>query len=427
MPINTPSTQLIPIFDDLEAASEIPLSTIQILENLDIPSAKSDHAKFLEFLLQYSGSKDTFNTYRKEIERFVQWLWFIVRKSVKELRGPDIETFLKFCLKPPKNWIGVSLVSKFIYENATRVPNPLWKPFVVKVTKKERRFGKEPSLNDGYIFSENAIKLTFAVIKSFYNYLIADRYTEINPVAQVRQKSKFIRKHQLKAPITRKLDEVQWRSVFEAALKMAKADPDTHERTLFIMSALYLMYLRISELAASKRWTPQMGHFYKDTKGLWWFKTVGKGNKERLVSVSHSMLEALKRYRIHQKLSPLPSPGEKTILIPKLIGRTPISNTCQIRLIVQQCFDAAINDLREKNLNEQAEALMSATVHWLRHTGISDDIKRDRPKEHVRDDAGHGSSAITDRYIDIELEDRNRSAVDKPIVPNFSDNFLGDN
>ena len=53
--------------------------------------------------------------------------------------------------------------------------------------------------------------------------------------------------------------------------------------------------------------------------------------------------------------------------------------------------------------------LRSATVHWLRHTGISDDVKH-RPREHVRDDAGHNSSAITDRYIDVELKERANTA-----------------
>ena len=58
--------------------------------------------------------------------------------------------------------------------------------------------------------------------------------------------------------------------------------------------------------------------------------------------------------------------------------------------------------------------LLSATVHWLRHTGISEDVKI-RPREHVRDDAGHSSSAITDRYIDIETRARHASAKKKPI------------
>ena len=59
--------------------------------------------------------------------------------------------------------------------------------------------------------------------------------------------------------------------------------------------------------------------------------------------------------------------------------------------------------------------LRSATVHWLRHTGISDDVKI-RPREHVRDDAGHSSGAITDRYIDVELQARAKSAAKKKSI-----------
>jgi hypothetical protein len=41
-----------------------------------------------------------------------------------------------------------------------------------------------------------------------------------------------------------------------------------------------------------------------------------------------------------------------------------------------------------------------------------------RPREHVRDDAGHGSGAITDRYIDVELKARHRTAKNKLIHKN---------
>jgi len=58
--------------------------------------------------------------------------------------------------------------------------------------------------------------------------------------------------------------------------------------------------------------------------------------------------------------------------------------------------------------------MMDATVHWLRHTSISDDVKN-RPREHVRDDAGHSSSAFTDRYVDVELRERQKSAKRKKI------------
>jgi hypothetical protein len=81
---------------------------------------------------------------------------------------------------------------------------------------------------------------------------------------------------------------------------------------------------------------------------------------------------------------------------------------------VQGCYDRAIASLAEQGFKEEAEAMMDATVHWLRHTGISDDVKI-RPREHVRDDAGHSSSAITDRYVDVELKERHKSAKRKKI------------
>ena len=178
------------------------------------------------------------------------------------------------------------------------------------------------------------------------------------------------------------------------------------------MNALYGMYLRVSELAATKRWIPLMKNFFRDGNGDWWFKTVGKGNKMRQIAVSPVMLAALKRWRKYLGLSPLPSMEDQTPLIPKAIGKGPIESTRAIRNIVQICFDKAVEKLLHDKKFEEAEMLRSVTVHWLRHTGISDDVKI-RPREHVRDDAGHSSSAITDRYIDVELRERAKSSKKK--------------
>jgi integrase len=202
--------------------------------------------------------------------------------------------------------------------------------------------------------------------------------------------------------------------VIDTAEQMAADNPGSHERTLFMVSALYSMYLRISELAASERWVPTMNDFHKDQDGLWWFTTVGKGNKERQIAVSDTMLRALKRWRKFQGHTVLPSPADDSPLLSVHRGQGPMTNTTHIRSIVQTCFDNAIQRLAISGQSEDSESLMDATVHWLRHTGISEDVKT-RPREHVRDDAGHSSSAITDKYIDIELKERHKSAKKKLI------------
>ena len=252
------------------------------------------------------------------------------------------------------------------------------------------------------------------MLNCYYNFLIQEDISEINPIIQIKQKNRFYRSYQNK-PKVRRIPELQWQYVIETAEKMAEHDPNKHQRTLFIMSTLYLLYLRISELAANQRWTPTMNDFHKDSQGNWWFTTVGKGNKERMIPVGKAMLKVLKVWRKHLALSPtLPSINDNSPLIPKHIGHGAVTDTRHIRRIVQACFDEACNHLRNNHLNNEADELEHATVHWLRHTGISDDVKS-RPREHVRDDAGHSSSNITDQYIDIDLHARHKSALNKRI------------
>ncbi|MCX7121630.1 MAG: site-specific integrase [Gammaproteobacteria bacterium] len=373
-----------------------------------------EHAR--NFLLSYRGSVDTFNSYRREIERFLQWCQLIGNKTVKQIRRDEFEAFLDFCQKPPKTWISNTIENRFIEKNGVKLPNKKWRPFVVKISKVDVKDGKTPDKDD-YALSDKAFRALFAVISSFYNFLIQSEYTMINPALLIRQKSKYFIKRQSSTPI-RRLSEMQWGYVIETAEIMAAENKDQHSRTLFIMNALYGMYLRISELVTSNRWTPTMGDFHRDADGLWWFLTVGKGNKERRISVSNAMLAALKDYRKSLDLSPLPAPNEKTPLLTSLRSNTPLKSTRNIRELVQQCFDRACVRLIGDNQQEEADQLANATVHWLRHTGISDDVKT-RPREHVRDDAGHSSGAITDKYIDIELRERHRSAKTKRIKPEF--------
>ncbi len=377
--------------------------------------APHDLTAVLIYLKQYAANNATFESYRREVERLLQWSWFVEKKSLLDLKREDIEHYIQFCLSPPVSWIGCKKVARFIARNGGRVPNPDWRPFVVTVSKADHKNGIKPDKN-AYQMSQKAIREIFTVLGSFYNYLALEEKISINPVALIRQKSKYIQTRQHHAHVFR-LSEKQWDTCLQVVKGMAQEDPARHERTVFILSSLYLMYLRISELCASARWTPEMGHFYQDSQGLWWFKTVGKGNKMRDIAVPDDMLLALKRYRMSLQLSPLPSINDKSPLLLKEKGKGALTSSRHIRRLMQLCFDNTIAHLRETGFETEADAFESATVHWLRHTGISDDInKRGRPMAHVRDDAGHSTSAITDRYNDIDLIERHQSAKHKKLL-----------
>lgn len=406
----------VPYFDTLEAMPDPARQPVKTVAHLLGDSAAleqqavQDYQLASEFIYAYRGSPDTFSAYRREIEHFLHWCWLVAGKPLADISRADMESYVAFSRQPPAAWIGRSQAPRFIQQEGQRQPNPDWRPYLMSSLTGSQ---KSQNSQQEYTLSQAALRSLFGVLGSFFNFLIQENHVAANPVAQMRQKSKFLRKQQGSAPV-RRLSPLQWEFVMAAAEELAAEDPGRHERTLFIMNALFALYLRISELVDTPRWQPMMGHFQADSEGNWWFRTVGKGNKEREVSVSDAMLEALKRYRRSRGLSPLPAVGESAPLLHKTRGRGGISSTRQVRSIVQQCFDRAAQAMAQEGFGEEAQRLEAATVHWLRHTGISEDVKH-RPREHVRDDAGHGSSAITDRYIDIERAERHASARHKAI------------
>jgi len=407
-----------PIFDNLEyMGNPFQLREADFKARLPqaagaIDGADRDYEFALKFLYSYNGSSATFNAYRREIERLLQWAWFIRQLSVLRLRREDIEQFIRFCQDPPLAWIGTKNVPRFLDSNGQRLPNRAWTPFVASVTKAEFRGGRVADKKQ-FLPSQAAIKATFTALSSFFDFLIQETQVDSNPVALMRQKSKFIQRNQNR-DVVRRISNLQWEYVIETAEHMATAEPERHERTLFIMNCLFAMYLRISELVADERSTPVMGHFRRDMDGNWWFHVTGKGNKSRTVTVSDAMLDALRRYRSSLGLSALPTADEQTPLVQKTLGKGPVTSTRHIRTIVQFCFDTAYERMRADGFEDDAAELRAATVHWLRHTGISEDVKI-RPREHVRDDAGHSSMQTTDRYIESDARERHRSGRRKPI------------
>ena len=87
------------------------------------PQIVSEYEQGLRFLYSYRGSLDTFNAYRREIERFLQWAWFVHEKPLSDLKRLDIEEFIEFCRNPPRSWISTKIVNRFLDEDGARVWN----------------------------------------------------------------------------------------------------------------------------------------------------------------------------------------------------------------------------------------------------------------------------------------------------------------
>lgn len=406
------------LFDTLETFSEEkPACVHEYLTHLQIPEAQQEYELTQEFLNSYRGSEDTFTSYRREVERLLQWAWLIAKKPLKTITRNDIRDYLEFVNQPPLSWITTQNYSRFQVKDGLKTHNTAWRPFVARTSKVRRRQGITPEKNS-YQLGNKSLQALFAGLSTYFTFLQQEEYIDSNPIALVRQKSRYIQRQQTQK-VTRKLSHLQWQYVIESAEKSA-VEKHELERTLFILSAFYLLGLRISELAETPGRIPKMGDFAPDKRGLWWFTTVGKGNKIRDVAVPDVMLEILKRYRLSRGFVSLPSREEPTPLLHKERGRGGLG-TRQIRNLVQQCFNKAIASLEQAGKMDEAQDLSSATVHWLRHTAISSDIEL-RPREHIRDDVGHENAATMDKYIDTDRLARHASAKNKSLKPVFDEN-----
>lgn len=253
----------------------------------------------------------------------------------------------------------------------------------------------------------------FTAVIAFYKYLMNEECLYGNPAQIAKTDCRhFIKDAQIKE--VHRLNEHQWQYVFHVALDLADQD-HIYERSLFVITALKTLFLRISELSERKDWIPVMSHFWEDSEHNWWLKVYGKGRKIRDISVPPDFINYLKRYRQFRALSPLPSPGEQHPLVEKIRGQGGMTSR-QLTRIVQDVFDKAYEKMAIVEGEDKARKLKEATTHWLRHTGASMEIERGRALKDLSEDLGHSSMATTDTvYVNTESRIRAESGKDRKV------------
>lgn len=400
---------LFPEHSQMETATQGGILAEQLVLTLPIKLDESIEHQALEdlkraylFIVDASGNSEaTFKAYRSAIERFLLFLWIKQGKSLTEMHKRDFLAFLEFAQNPDPEWVGLH-TRRF----AEGFANPLWRPFTLKPEKGKTQEEIKPQ----YKCSKKTIESVIARLSSFFSQLQADEYINVNPVMLIRNKSKHIKKDDVTRPVKR-LTNRQMEYCLVASDLMATEIPEMHERTRFIMHFMLSLYLRISEMVPGERHVPNMKDFVRDHDGLWWFTVVGgKGNKDRLIPMDDDDLANLARYRVSRELPPYPTFSGEEPLIHKVRGTGQITSDRSIRVIIQSCFDRAKRNLMNDGHVQDASTLHEATAHWLRHTGISEDLNANgRPLAHVADDAGHNDIKTTSIYIDSDMRDRHNS------------------
>ena len=411
----------VPLFDAHIRFTRLPAGRTMLAEYPDtahyledtsrqIAQCQQDFDYAAAFLRSYSRkSEATFRGYRNEVERLLLWCWSVANKGVVELKRPDLERFFDFVHAPPPNWVAAAVADRFLPVNGEYLRNPLWRPFVVKISKADRRSmaerGEKAGKQSQHTLSHEAMKLCYSALSAFYDYLVDEGYAFGNPIPAIRKQSPYLLKGATRKNIKR-LSDLQWEYVLNCAEKSADGSHES-ERALFVVALLKSLYLRVSELSERSNWVPVWRHFWRDSEGNQWLQVLGKGNKIRDVSVPGALLSYVGRYReMRQSIDMNFNDG--SVLVSKTRGSGGLTSR-QLRRIVQQVFDNAYQTMCEEGFASSAEELREASTHWLRHTGASIDIAT-RPLKHMADDLGHASMGTTDQvYIQSDMKERAQS------------------
>ncbi|WP_339842654.1 integrase [uncultured Halopseudomonas sp.] len=356
-------------------------------------NAKRDFEWARFFLAQHTLSPGTYASYRGLVERLLLWSWISCGKSIFDLDRDDFEDFLSFNLSPPPDWIGDAVRRRFLKKEEAWVFNDYWRPFYARAYwPSDEITGSLDAAS--YKPSAGGLRTLLNICSSFYCFLYTKGVGNVNPVVSVR--SKGIRIQRSYRLVARSLTSNQWNYVVGAAEKLAIKDL-AGERALFILTAIYFMYLKATDLSSDEGALHTMGEFVL-RNDEWRLELEHPRRPTARILVNPDFLPYLKRYRKSRGLSPLPLPGETSPLLQTIRGRPGLTNR-QIRGIVKPIFRQAYQDMcKAGEPSSECAALLSACLNSIRDTGALAGSKAFSPQDLQRDLRNASVSYTYEKY-----------------------------
>ena len=193
----------------------------------------------------------------------------------------------------------------------------------------------------------------------------------------------------------RAFTETEMAAIFSSIEGLPKTTPKDllhYHRARWIIHLLYRTFLRRDEAA-----NLAMGDFEMSNDG-WDIRVVGKGGKKRRIVATERLMRELRVYRLANGLPQLPQAGETTPVVFSVYGPKAGNMTAQaVYLVCKEIFRRAAEITREAD-PVSGKRLLSATPHWLRHTGITHAMESGVNPRYVQAQARHSSLNITARY-----------------------------
>lgn len=357
---------------DLLAASKPFSENCQINSQNDLEAARL-------WLSQFQEQPETLRAYTKEVDRFLLWCIYEKGSTLSNLRVEDFNDYFDFLADPPQSWCTCKAALRQGRGKGD------WRPLLGGLTR-------------------NSLLFAVKTISSLMNYLVTADYVRTNPIKLIKKYEKQEAKKQdlVKYQVwQRMLEQDEWLAVQKALENLPEGDKDQIDqkmRTQFLFALLYLLGLRIHEVA-NHNWNA-----FRKLNDRWWFFVYGKGDKLGHVPVNGQLLSIIKIYRIYLNKKPLPEAHEEERLLVSKKTERPLG----IRRLSSMV--KAIGKLAAQEFNDDLEKkkkLISLSPHWLRHLSASHQDQAGISGTVIQ--ANHRHSSFNTTQIYLHAEDTLRS------------------
>jgi integrase/recombinase XerC len=214
-----------------------------------------------------------------------------------------------------------------------------------------------------------SINRKIATLRSFYNFLLRHKTITANPMLKIRalKTDKTLPKYVEEKPMENLLDDMQFSDDFSGL------------RDKLVLELLYGTGMRLAELIGLKITDLNL---YNNT-----LIVLGKRNKQRIIPVNKSLVEAIKKY--HTLRTDIADDTTHSYLILTDSGT--------------QAYPMFIQRLVKKYLS-LVTSLEQRSPHVLRHTFATHLLNRGADLNAIKDLLGHTSLAATQVYTHNSIE-----------------------
>lgn len=342
-------------------------------------TAQDDLAAIRTWLDEFDDSPETFRSYRKEVERFYNWVLWTCNKPLSSVTRNDLLDYEHFMASPfpAELWCG---------KRNRRRNTSDWRPFEGPLQPKSRA-------------------LAMTIIGALFSYLVDVRYLSGNPCAARRRKKRDVKKG--KEP-QKHIPRPTLQKMIEMLEHEADSTPIEHfrmrarfERMLFVVRFMVNTGVRRDEMANLQMSDVFSMYNHESDTYYWYLRVLGKGDKSREVALNNSARDALNRYRHFYNASDNYRGNHSPMLLP-LANKSSESQTeamsdQMVYNIVKEALAVAAAELQATS-PEDAGILQCATPHWFRHTFATLCLQQGADIKLVQEQLGHESIDTTAIY-----------------------------